>query len=124
MCFGPKSNINTSDNHPVSACLNPCGSVSGVAEVVVAFGGVDGFDQADVSLGIFDGSLLSGTHPVLLAKACSIGLRSNWQVGRQSRRPVRARSAADLWLPRFLDDDVAGFEVERTAVRRRGSIRR
>ena len=37
----------------------------GVSEVVVAFGGIDGFDQAaGVSLGIFDGSLLSGTHPV------------------------------------------------------------
>ena len=41
------------------------GSVSGVSEVVVAFGGIDGVDQAaDVSPGIFDGSLLSGTHPV------------------------------------------------------------
>ena len=41
------------------------GSVSGVSEVVVAFGGIDGFDQAaDVSPGMFDGSLLSGTHPV------------------------------------------------------------
>ena len=41
------------------------GSVSGVSEVVVAFGWIDGVDEAsDVAPGIGDGSLLSGSHPM------------------------------------------------------------
>src|ERR1700743_3667909 len=42
------------------------GSVSGVFEVVAAFVGLDGCDEAaDMAANVVDGALLGGAHPVL-----------------------------------------------------------
>ena len=72
--------------------------------------------SADGSPGLVDGRASALRSKVfILAKACSIGLRSGEEAGRKKSLALAARMAArtarPLWLPRLShDDNIAGRE--------------